>query len=100
MPWLGTGLLTSTGKKWSQRRKIITPTFHFKILEEFIETFDRQSDILVDKLREKMERSNEKTFDIYPFITLCALDVICESAMGTTVDAQQGNSDYAKAVNE
>jgi cytochrome P450 family 4 len=92
--------LTSTGKKWSQRRKIITPTFHFKILEEFIETFDRQSDILVDKLRHKMQKSNGKPFDVYPFITLCALDVICESAMGTTVDAQQGNSDYAKAVNE
>ena len=100
MPWLGTGLLTSTGKKWSQRRKIITPTFHFKILEQFIETFDHQSDILMEKLREKMQRSRGCAFDIYPLITLCALDVICESAMATSVDAQQGNSDYAKAVNE
>lgn len=47
-----------------------------------------------------MQKNNGNSFDIYPFITLCALDVICESAMGTTVDAQQGNSDYAKAVNE
>lgn len=86
--------------KWSQRRKIITPTFHFKILEQFIETFDHQSDILMEKLRGKMQKSKGSAFDIYPLITLCALDVICESAMGTTVDAQQGNSDYAKAVNE
>lgn len=100
LPWLGTGLLTSTGRKWSQRRKIITPTFHFKILEQFIDTFDHQSSILIDKLNAKMEVEGSKGFDIYPLITLCALDVICESAMGTTVDAQQGNSDYAKAVNE
>lgn len=54
----------------------------------------------MEKLRDKMLMSKGESFDIYPFITLCALDIICESAMGTTVDAQQGNSDYAKSVNE
>lgn len=73
-PWLGTGLLTSTGQKWLSRRKIITPAFHFKILEDFVEVFDKQSSILVEKL-EKFEDCGE--FDIFPLTALCALDVIC-----------------------
>ncbi|CAO1410710.1 unnamed protein product [Diamesa serratosioi] len=94
-PWLGEGLLTSTGNKWASRRKIITPTFHFKILEQFVEIFDRQSNILINKLQ---GHKNSEAFDIFPSIAFCALDIICETAMGTTSHAQDGNSEYAEAV--
>lgn len=72
--WLGTGLLMSTGKKWHSRRKIITPTFHFKILEQFVDVFDQQSAIMVEKL---IQHADEKTaINIYPFVCLAALDII------------------------
>ncbi|XP_065091255.1 cytochrome P450 4d1-like [Ochlerotatus camptorhynchus] len=98
-PWLGNGLLTSSNRKWHSHRKIITPTFHFKILEQFVEIFDSQSNILIDQLLPKVKSG--ETFDIFPLITLCALDVICESAMGTKVNAQiHADSEYVQAVKE
>lgn len=74
MPWLGTGLLTSTGQKWLSRRKIITPAFHFNILEDFVEVFEKQSSIFELNLR-KFEGSGD--FNIFPLTALCALDVVC-----------------------
>lgn len=67
--WLGTGLLIATGNKWFTRRKVITPTFHFKILEQFVETFDKHSNIFVKNLA----KFKGQPFDIYPQITLCAV---------------------------
>jgi len=95
--WLGRGLLMSTGKKWHTRRKIITPTFHFKILEQFVEVFDQQSAIMVEKL---YQHADGKTIvNIFPIVCLTALDIITETAMGVKVNAQRNpNFPYVNSV--
>ncbi|KAJ3629676.1 hypothetical protein MTP99_014053 [Tenebrio molitor] len=94
--WLGNGLLMSKGKKWKIRRRMITPTFHFKILDQFLGIFDTCGKILIDKLSSEVGKDS---VDIYPFINLYSLDVICETSMGVKVAAQEGhNTEYVEAV--
>jgi len=70
--WLGTGLLIATGEKWFKRRKVITPTFHFKILEQFVEVFDKHSATFVEILA----KTKGQSIDVFPLVGLCALDII------------------------
>ncbi|XP_077521035.1 cytochrome P450 4c3-like isoform X3 [Amblyomma americanum] len=95
--WLGTGLLTSSGEKWRSRRRLLTPSFHFRILEDFMPTINKESMILAKKLGQR-SRENE-TLDVVPLIALCTLDIICETIMGSTISAQTNeHSPYVIAV--
>uniref|UniRef100_A0A1B6E6L3 Cytochrome P450 n=1 Tax=Clastoptera arizonana TaxID=38151 RepID=A0A1B6E6L3_9HEMI len=100
-PWLGTGLLTGAGSKWFLHRKLLTPSFHFAILESFVETFNEKCKIFEDKLK-KIPAGSE--FNIYDPVSLCTLDIICEAVMGidmkTQVEKQENNSNanYVNSV--
>ncbi|CAH3155173.1 unnamed protein product [Porites lobata] len=100
-PWLGTVipfrfLLFSDGSKWKTRRRLITPTFHFRILNDFIQVFEEQAAILVKHLEKEASKG---VFNIMPYITLCALDVICITSMDASPNAQEDvDSPYVSAV--
>ncbi|GMT21508.1 hypothetical protein PFISCL1PPCAC_12805, partial [Pristionchus fissidentatus] len=95
VPWLGTGLLISTGDKWRSRRKMLTPTFHFSMLDGYIATMNRHAKICVELLE---GRSGQK-LDMYPVVKMCALDIICETTMGKELDSQgQPNQPYVEAI--
>lgn len=101
IPWLGTGLLirshtlllfiwillSSTGDKWKSRRRLLTPTFHFSMLDGYVEKMDFHakvtfsngprnnclSQILVSILSDETDREIE----MHSFVKRCALDIIC-----------------------
>lgn len=63
----------SSNGKWHTRRKLLTPTFHFKILEEFLATFNDQAAIL----SKKFDNQVGERVDCYSYLKMCALDIIC-----------------------
>lgn len=72
--WVGYGLITSTGPKWKAHRRIITPTFHFRILEKFVDVYNDVGEILIKKLRNE---AGKNSVDVEPLLGLYALDIIC-----------------------
>uniref|UniRef100_A0A7E4W9V8 Cytochrome P450 n=1 Tax=Panagrellus redivivus TaxID=6233 RepID=A0A7E4W9V8_PANRE len=95
-PWIGQGLLISKPEKWRPRRKLLTPTFHYDILKDFVEVYNRNATTLISKF-DKMATSGG-FHDVFHDITLCTLDVICESALGATINAQTTHTPYLDAV--
>lgn len=59
-PWLGDGLLLANSTVWRGRRKILTPAFHFKILENFIPLFARHTDLLLQQIHSQSRCGNVK----------------------------------------
>ena len=94
--WLGDGLAFSTDLKWRSRRHSITPAFHFTILNDFVDIFEKHAEKLVQKLA---ALSAEKDFvEIQWLAKLSTLDVICETSMGVSVNALNSDSEYVQAV--
>lgn len=64
----------SDGSKWKQRRKLLTPAFHFNILKDFLPVMNKQAKILVEILEQ--QTSSEYT-ELVPVISKCSFDIIC-----------------------
>nr|QOL02379.1 cytochrome P450 4g15-like protein [Glyphodes pyloalis] len=94
-PWLGEGLLISSGEKWRSHRKMIAPTFHINILKSFIGPFNQNSRNVVEKMRREMG----KVFDVHDYMSGVTVDILLETAMGITRETQDKSGfDYAMAV--
>ena len=69
-------LLYSNNEKWRHRRRLITPSFHdTRLLHSFIDIFNEQSSILVQRFHQLIKQTNQID-DFQSYITACTLDII------------------------
>lgn len=67
--------LISGGSKWFHRRKLLTPSFHFDILKDFLSVMNEKTNLFIEKL--KLESQNNKDILLQDYISQCALDILC-----------------------
>lgn len=65
------------GDRWRSRRRLLTPAFHFQILESFFDVFNERSKSLIADLMEAHNLSPSAPINVYTILTQCALDIIC-----------------------
>ncbi|XP_046637346.1 cytochrome P450 4c3-like [Daphnia pulicaria] len=65
------------GDKWRHRRRLLTPAFHFKILDGFISTFNEKSMASAAKMEEILGPSaGSKEIDVFPIMVKMTFDAI------------------------
>jgi cytochrome P450 len=82
-PFLGLGLLTSQGDKWQQRRRILTPTFHFNILEQFLIIFQEEAERLIETIRETTRK--QRDINVGPISTQFTLNTVSGMFLYTSI---------------
>ncbi|XP_034651360.1 cytochrome P450 4e2-like [Drosophila subobscura] len=98
-PWVGLGLITSTGSRWFKHRKMITPSFHFNILQDFHKVMDEYSSKFVGLL--KGVSAGDSILDIQDHVAYLTLDVICSTSMGVSINAMENRtSEIAQAFRD
>ena len=85
-PFLGLGLLNSTGSKWMHRRRILTPSFHFNILNGFHRTFVEECDQLMNTLDEHVDKGVPTA--LQPVMSKFTLNTICGKMLENPIEFQ------------
>ncbi|XP_023942753.2 cytochrome P450 4C1-like [Bicyclus anynana] len=95
--WLGNGLFVAPVDLWKAHRRVLLSVFHNKIIDEYVDVFGEQGEVLVERLKEQI---NKPEFDVYKYITSCMLDIVFETAMGEKMDVQHNpDTPYLRARN-
>uniref|UniRef100_A0A1A9VMJ7 ABC transmembrane type-2 domain-containing protein n=1 Tax=Glossina austeni TaxID=7395 RepID=A0A1A9VMJ7_GLOAU len=92
--FLGNGLLISQEEKWHLRRKMLTPAFHFNILQTFNEIFKEES----LKLLEKLNHLQHDRINVSDLVDEFSLNNVCETALGVKLTDIAGDIEYRAAI--
>ncbi|XP_066932626.1 cytochrome P450 4c21-like [Clytia hemisphaerica] len=96
--FLGNGLVTSSGDVWKKHRRMITPAFHFEILNEFVSIMENRTLELIEMLKKFHEK--DESFNAFDITKPFSLSIICETSMGIDLTIDETNAGRFKAMFE
>ncbi|XP_014376623.1 cytochrome P450 4B1-like [Alligator sinensis] len=97
LPWLGEGLLLTSGAKWFRQRKLLTPGFHYDVLKPYVNLMANSVRQMLDKW-EQMATPG-KSVEIFQPVSLMTLDTIMKCAFSHQGNCQtDSGSEYIRAI--
>ncbi len=97
-PWIGDGLLVSSGKKWHRNRHLLTPAFHYEILKAYVPVYNSGVRVMMEKW-EVFAKKGEP-IKVFETVGLLSLDVVLQCAFSYRSNCQlEGEGqEYVRAV--
>ncbi|XP_077997876.1 cytochrome P450 4F12-like [Glandiceps talaboti] len=97
--WLGDGLLLSTDQKWFRNRRLLTPAFHFDILKQYFQVYNKSTRVMLEMWQQL--DSNEPV-ELFRYTALLTLDSLlkCIFSMETNCQHTGEQDEYFKAVHD
>uniref|UniRef100_A0A8D3C196 Cytochrome P450 4B1-like n=1 Tax=Scophthalmus maximus TaxID=52904 RepID=A0A8D3C196_SCOMX len=98
--WIGEGLLVSKGQRWFRHRRLLTPSFHYDVLKQYVKLMSDSAEIMLDKW-ESFAYTNQ-SFELFEQVSLMTLDSIlkCAFSYNSNCQTEGGTNAYIKAVYE
>ena len=97
-PWIGNGLLTSSGKYWARNRRLITPGFHFDVLKPYVKIYNECVARLIAYFEERSKKGS--SIEIFEPVSVCTLNTIMRCSFSSSEDVEVGEeSQYVKCIN-
>uniref|UniRef100_A0A8D1HM48 Uncharacterized protein n=1 Tax=Sus scrofa TaxID=9823 RepID=A0A8D1HM48_PIG len=95
IPWIGCGLLLLNGQTWFQRRRMLTPAFHYDILKPYVGLMAKSVQVMLDKWEQLV--AQDPRLEIVGPVSLMTLDTIMKCAFSHQGSVQtDGPSDPAE----
>uniref|UniRef100_A0A8D0NPY7 Cytochrome P450 family 4 subfamily A member 11 n=1 Tax=Sus scrofa TaxID=9823 RepID=A0A8D0NPY7_PIG len=97
-PLIGCGLLLLNGQTWFQRRRMLTPAFHYDILKPYVGLMAKSVQVMLDKWEQLV--AQDPRLEIVGPVSLMTLDTIMKCAFSHQGSAQtDGDSQsYIQAI--
>ncbi|KAI8510140.1 hypothetical protein Bbelb_125680 [Branchiostoma belcheri] len=96
-PWIGDGLLVSHGQKWFRNRRLLTPAFHFGVLQPYTRIFSDSTNIMMAKWKQQGAGALISVFDDVSLMTLDSM-LKCALTVDSNCQVDRKQNPYVSAV--